>query len=247
MTPTVTGSNVRSWPNSAAIDETPMSLVWRPILLGVSLTAASSLSFLGVPPRATQHDQTRPTVAFPFVDWAVDVAEGTAAMSESQVRDETRAHARHAALAAFDRVRHRLGLTDEKTAKLVDVARGSVRNWRQGNKQPYPATVRRLHEVDAILTAAESVLGPGLDAWLRAMGPSGVPRIDALAKADGGALLMQELSPILFPRKATKLLPGLHEITVDESEDAVGSPVVVRSTASSRPFQAAAVARRPRV
>ena len=244
MTATITGNAARWWSDSDAIDETPMSSAWRPILLGRSLTAVSSLSFLGVPLPASQRDQTRPTVAFPFVDWAVDVAEVTSIVNEPQARDETLTRAGHAALSAFDRVRDRLGLTDERTAELVGVARGSVRNWRQGNKQPYPATVRKLHEVDAVLTAAESVIGPRLDVWLRATGPSGVPRLDALATADGIALLMEELSPMLFPRTATRLLPSTYEITTDDGDDPVGSAVAAASTGSARRFAAAALPRR---
>ena len=188
-----------------ALDETSFSRRWSGLVLG-GLTLAAATWALQVTPPSRAEDvvdgssTVSPTVAR-VVAWNVSPA------TLPLVRDAGLNDRSALALDAMSRVRGLLGLSEERAASLVSIARGSVRNWRTGDSTPYPATVRRLFEIDGVLTAADRTLGPGLQLWLQAPGPDGTPRIETIEREDGPASLSREISELVFKNRGPSLLP----------------------------------------
>jgi transcriptional regulator with XRE-family HTH domain len=220
------------------IDETSMSQRWRELLLGIAIVASTTVPTF--PPSSqllASRSRTTSPARLRTVQWQVALTDDLppSTVPASLSKDAS------AALAAVARIRTALRVTEEHAASMVGIARGSVRNWRQGKASPYPATVRRLFEVDALVTALSVTLGDTLPLWLQARNASGVTRIETLAELGGSAHLMDEVSSILFPTQSARLLPSADELNSDDLTSSEAEPAGVRA---ARPFAGLANQRR---
>jgi transcriptional regulator with XRE-family HTH domain len=223
------------------VDETSMSQRWRELLLGIAIVASTTVPSL--PPSSrllTNRDRTTSPARLPTVQWQVALTQDLppSTMSASLSADAT------AAIAALARIRTALRVTEEQAAAMVGIARGSVRNWRQGKASPYPATVRRLFEVDALVTALSVTLGDSLPVWLQARNASGATRMATLAEPGGSAHLMDEVSSILFPTQSVRLLPSADELDTDDLTSGEAEPAGAVWAPGARPFAGLANQRR---
>lgn len=57
------------------------------------------------------------------------------------------------AVSAFDEVKGGIGLSVRETARIVGLSHNTVQSWRKGEREPYPATIRRLLEVSSLVSA----------------------------------------------------------------------------------------------
>lgn len=91
-----------------------------------------------------------------------------------------------------------LGMTEEHIADIAGFSRRNYPNWRAGQGS-YTKTVRGLFEIHALVNSLVQALGTS-DAmtWLRLPGPTGDPRQQLLATAEGRAQLLGEASKLLF-------------------------------------------------
>jgi transcriptional regulator with XRE-family HTH domain len=80
------------------------------------------------------------------------------------------------ALAAFNRLRHALSLTDEETARVVGIGRTTFYSWQRGT-DPRSSTIRELYELDALVVSL-----------LRAIGDAGLQDLLHLRQSSGQTL-----------------------------------------------------------
>lgn len=133
--------------------------------------------------------------------------------SDATAEDNAR---RVSALAAIRRIQDTLGISETDAAALVGVSRNTVRSWRHEERFPYPATVRRLMEVNSVLASVTTLLGADrITAWLSEP-IDGRRRSEMLADDDGLQLLMAELRRGLFASSPVRTLPSADELD-DES------------------------------
>ena len=93
-----------------------------------------------------------------------------------------------------------LQVKEHHVADMAHFSRRSITNWRVG-KNPYPATVRELFEVHALVASVVRELG-GPDkarAWLSGS-VDGVRRAEGLRSAQGRRRLIREVQSMLFER-----------------------------------------------
>ena len=84
---------------------------------------------------------------------------------------------RQRAIEAIDQIRRLCDVSDERAADLMGVARGTLRSWRAGSREPYPATTRHLFEVESVISALVRSMGPeAARDWLLERGPRGNSR-----------------------------------------------------------------------
>ena len=80
-----------------------------------------------------------------------------------------------AALAAVSDIQRWLAIGQDQVAALAGYAPRSVKNWREG-MDPYPATVRRLFDLHALLRSLDRAMGTeGARLWLADADPSRQP------------------------------------------------------------------------
>lgn len=120
---------------------------------------------------------------------------------------------RDRALTALDEVRSVLAISEAQAASLVGVARNTVASWRRREREPYPATLRRLLEVHSIISAVTALHGSD-DArnWFYGPMADGRSRVDALRLPEGTQLLTSELRSSLFPGTGPRTLPATDEV-----------------------------------
>lgn len=130
-------------------------------------------------------------------------------------------HRRRRALAAVDSARALLDVSDSTAASILGVTRNTLRSWRRAERFPYPATVRRLMEVDSILRSAVALLGVHETRNWLAGSVDGRNRADVLGDDDGIARLSAELRTSLFSGAGPSSLPTAehHEAQATDSED----------------------------
>ncbi|MDP9402540.1 MAG: hypothetical protein M3P85_04235 [Actinomycetota bacterium] len=128
-------------------------------------------------------------------------------------RDEPSPALRTRSLAALAELRSTLSISDTAAARLVGVARNTLASWRSGARAPYPATVRRLFEVQSVVAAARALLGEAeAGAWFH--GRLGTEsRIQLLATDEGLQRLAAELRARLFAGVRVRTLPEIDELT----------------------------------
>lgn len=102
------------------------------------------------------------------------------------------------ALAAVADVQTWLGIGRDDVAQLAGYSPRSIKNWREG-MDPYPATVRRLFDIHALVGALERQMGSdGGRVWLAAAARDGRARRDLLGEEAGLRALVSEAAAILF-------------------------------------------------
>lgn len=102
------------------------------------------------------------------------------------------------ALAAVADVRSWLGVGRDDVAQLAGYSPRSIKNWREG-MDPYPATVRRLLDIHALVGSLERRLGSGgTRVWLADVAADGRARRELLGEEDGLRTLVSEATTILF-------------------------------------------------
>ncbi len=103
-----------------------------------------------------------------------------------------------AALAAVSDIQHWLAVGQDHVAALAGYAPRSVKNWREG-MDPYPATVRRLFDLHALLGSLDRVMGTErARLWLADTGAAGVSRRERLADEGGLRSVIAEAATTLF-------------------------------------------------
>lgn len=127
------------------------------------------------------------------------------------------------ALDAVDTLRRVLGLSEQSAARLAEISRNTIRNWRTGH-DAYPATVKRLLQLSGLVSSLEAALGPrGLSAWLDGSSDAGGSRRELLAHTDGLAVIARDAGRVLFSTP-TGLIPDAESLGLepDESTDQAG-------------------------
>lgn len=120
-----------------------------------------------------------------------------------------------AALAAVGRIQKCLSIGQDQVATLAGYAPRSLKNWREG-MDPYPATVRRLYDLDALLDSLTRKMGvERARLWLAATSRDGVRRRDHLGDDEGVRLVISEASDILFERPTVR---SIHELDFEEEQ-----------------------------
>ncbi|MDA8303260.1 MAG: hypothetical protein M0005_17375 [Actinomycetota bacterium] len=118
-----------------------------------------------------------------------------------------------AALAAVSDIQRWLAVGQDQVAALAGYAPRSVKNWREG-MDPYPATVRRLFDLHALLGSLDRAMGTERTRlWLAGTGPAGVSRREHLADDAGLRSVIAEASTTLF--EAPTVAP-LHALDFEE-------------------------------
>ncbi len=106
------------------------------------------------------------------------------------------------ALAAVLDVQTWLEIGRDDVAHLAGYSPRSIRNWQAG-MDPYPATVRRLYDIHALVGSLEQRLGSaGARVWLSDTTTAGRTRRDLLGEEGGLQILISEASTILFEQPA---------------------------------------------
>lgn len=221
-----------------SVDETSFSRRWSGLVLG-GLSVGASWALQVTPPSRGQGDIDISSTFSPALARLVAWNVGPAALPLARLSGPNDRSA--LALEAIGRIRGLLGLSEERAASLVSIARGSVRNWRTGESTPYPATVRRLFEIDGVLAAADRALGPRLQLWLQAPGDDGRPRLETIQREDGPASLSREISELVFTNRLPSLLPTIADFDDDGPTDEDRQVSAVESA-----FAGLAVSRRTR-
>lgn len=127
---------------------------------------------------------------------------------------------RSRALDAIGELRAALTASEREVASFAGIDRNTVRSWRLGERSPYPATVRRLFELQSVVRVVDALQFPGgVRAWLAGAGPEGVPRREILQGSGGIAALTAELRPAFFERPTRSSLPTGDEL---DALDALG-------------------------
>ena len=120
-----------------------------------------------------------------------------------------------AALAAVSDIQRWLAIGQDQVAALAGYAPRSVRNWREG-MDPYPATVRRLFDLHALLGSLDRAMGTErARLWLADAGPAGISRRERLEDDEGLRSMIAEASTTLF--EAPTVAP-LHALDFEEEE-----------------------------
>lgn len=131
---------------------------------------------------------------------------------------------RQRALAAVDRLRTLCDLSEERAAELMGVARGTLRSWRGGERDPYGATTRHLFEVDSFVSVLVRVLGrDAARSWLTEHDDDGsTARVEFLAAEDGPRMLLRAARASVLPGGGPRLLPTADDL--DEGTEEPTSP-----------------------
>lgn len=140
--------------------------------------------------------------------------------TQSVVAPATASSAQSALAAAAD-IQGWLAIGQDQVAALAGYAPRSVKNWRDG-MEPYPATVRRLFDLHALLGYLVRALGaPGAQLWLADTGNAEVSRRERLADDVGLRSVIAEATTTLFEAST---VPPVHALDFDEE----AGPEVVR-------------------
>ncbi len=168
-----------------------------------------------------------PTSPISNIQAAVPAPEAPAVKSPAQ-----------AALAAVCDIQEWLALGQDEVAELAGFAPRSVKNWREG-MDPYPATVRRLFDLHALLGSLKQSMGRDrMRLWLDDSGAPGVSRRERLRENAGLRSVIAEAATMLFEAPAVAPLQSL------DFEEEVQLDLASRSEAFSGPVRR--VGRRPR-
>jgi transcriptional regulator with XRE-family HTH domain len=132
------------------------------------------------------------------------------------------ANRRQRATQAIDRLRELCDLSEEKAADVMRVARGSIRSWRAGEREPYPATTRHLFEIDSVVSSLIRSLGhDAAKGWLREAGLKGGTKLDMLSEEDGPERVLDLARQTVFSRRELHMLPSAENI---ENLDEIPEP-----------------------
>lgn len=124
------------------------------------------------------------------------------------------------ALAAVADVQSWLGVGQDDMARLAGYSPRSIKNWR-GGMEPYPATVRRLFGIHAVVGSLIRSLGlDGAHVWLEDAAADGRARRDLLEEEDGLRTLVSEAATLLFERP----VPDARTVRFEESEGPESPP-----------------------
>ncbi len=138
------------------------------------------------------------------------------ALDESTV-DEAGDDLRRRTLAAIGELRSALLASETGVAAIVGIDRNTVRSWRRDERDPYPATVRQLFELQSLVRVVDALEFPGgARAWLYGEGPQGATRLDVLKRPGGVKELSAELRPAFFTRAIPSTLPAADEFDDDD-------------------------------
>jgi hypothetical protein len=143
------------------------------------------------------------------------------------------------AVAAIDDLMRWLSLGQDEIADICHFSLRASRYWGSGKtKVPRPTTVRRLHEVHALVGSLVRTVGrQRARDWLDQSGPAGERRLDVLAGDGGVSSLLREASRLLFAEAPRPERPR------PESLDAAES---ARSAEAYAPMESQGPVRRPR-
>lgn len=120
-----------------------------------------------------------------------------------------------AALAAVADVQRWLAVGQDQVAALASYAPRSIKNWREG-MDPYPATVRRLFDLHALVGSLVRAMGTErARLWLADTDDAGVSRRERLADEEGLRSVINEAATTLFE---VPTVAPLHALDFDEEE-----------------------------
>jgi transcriptional regulator with XRE-family HTH domain len=152
--------------------------------------------------------------------------EGAEATGES---DEPRA------VRAVRELCNLLELTEAELADLVGFSVRSIANWRQG-RQPYPATVRNLYQVHAIVESLVNTLGVGTARLWLSTQVDGTSRLELLQDEDGLSKVLEEAAHLLYERPERERRVGAEseERAIEDEFDIAPRPELMKSSLRSR-------------
>jgi hypothetical protein len=183
-------------------------------------------------------------ISHPFSQTTDDVSEGNWVLVRSELPDvigdmrlwtpipiePVMSSPAEAALAAVSDIQHWLAIGQDQVAALAGYSSRSVKNWREG-MDPYPATVRRLFDLHALLGSLDRAMGTErVRLWLADTGPGGISRRERLADDAGLRSVVAEANAILFEEPTVAPLHALDfeeegQRVVAHSPDVFSSPV----------------------
>lgn len=133
--------------------------------------------------------------------------------TSTERRPTTRLSPAAIALGAVSDIQEWLVIGRDDVARLAGYAVGSPKNWQQG-RAPYPATVRHLFDIHALVGSLVRTLGlERARLWLSDKGTNGVTRRESLGSADGLQSVIAEAADLIFER------PSLMSLYDDVDED----------------------------
>jgi len=116
------------------------------------------------------------------------------------------------ALAAVADIQQWLAVGQDEVARIAGYAPRSAKNWRDG-MDPYPATVRRLFDIHALLGSLTQRIGiEGARLWLADISQRGIRRRDLIEDENGLRTVVSEAASMLF------VLPSVGSSLVFEDE-----------------------------
>lgn len=214
-------TGISATPLQAALDAA--ALLWH---INRHLDLTTKLS--AVPTTIVQLNMTpftRPLVWMVPQDWKLEASE-----------DPADARRRKRAIAAIDTVRGLLDLTEESAARILGIARGTLRSWRREERSPYPATTQHLFEVEAVVRNLVSAMGEAAARrWLEERMPDGRRRVDLLCEADGPRQIAWESRSMVFRRRSSRWLPTAADLDEDIDLEPGTAPVPFAPSAFQGP------------
>ena len=143
------------------------------------------------------------------------------------------------ALFAISDLQMWLAIGQDQVAALADFAPRNVKNWREGTG-PYPATVRQLFDLRALIGAIVEVKGVNQTRlWIHEPDLSGKSRYDSLSDKEGLLKVLNEARHLFFERSD---VTPIHKMEFDDSleikplgDSILGDHPVRRSRARRHP------------
>lgn len=121
-------------------------------------------------------------------------------------------------LRAVDEIEEVLGLSETATAGIIGIARNTLASWRKKERDPYPATVRNIFEVQSVVAAATALFGvDDARSWFAGRSDTDKVRRDLLGSREGIDFLTTEMRSSIF-RGAPSVLPLPDEFDEDVND-----------------------------
>lgn len=143
----------------------------------------------------------------------------------------------HPSLEAVKELCEWLGQTEEEVAELAGFAVRSIANWRRG-RRPYPATVRRLRQIHALVRALIDLLGVSRTRlWLFEKGSASVSTRLELLRTDAGlATVVDEAAGMLYerPHVGERMEAEFSEHAIEDAFRLAPRPEVMQRSLRSR-------------
>jgi transcriptional regulator with XRE-family HTH domain len=206
------------------------------ILAALTPTSSSALGFKSISREATDRlsSTSASTEAIaPLLGFLSSITSSTGIKDRSPgPRQSTSLRA----LGAVQDLTGWLGLTEEQVADAAGYSRRSISNWRKGETEPYPKTVRGLFEMHSLVAGLVRAIGiRGARGWLAIASESGGRRMQMLGSQDGRSQLLAEAQPLLFARaEREQPVPDFDEPPLTASPENVAAAEILARTPPKR-------------